>query len=59
MYLYVQFSQVGIHFVQGTVLLVIEMVQGIPSHCEEEFKGVIFRNGYVFYGWDFISASYK
>jgi len=43
----VQFSQEVIHFVQDTMLLVIEMVQGFLSHCNKEFKRAMLRNGSV------------
>lgn len=43
-----------IRFVQGTVVFVMGMVQSFPNNCNEEFKGAILRDGYVFYGWDFI-----
>lgn len=42
------------HFVQGTVVFVMGMVQSFPKNCNEEFKGAIVRDGCIFYGWDFI-----
>lgn len=42
------------HFVQGTVVFVMGMVQGFLKNCNEEFKGAIVRDSCIFYGWDFI-----
>lgn len=48
------------HFVQGTMVFVIGMVQGFPKNCNEEFKGAVVRDGCIFYGGGLYKiASYK
>lgn len=48
------------HFVQGAVVFVMGMVQGFPKNCNEEFKGAIVKDDFVFMcGTLYEIASYK